>query len=402
MRRLGASLEILDRSSPRRHLTSADREAKTEAQLLPAAAATMAYDIGAAAASSACGPMCATTRSYVAAAPLQPAPPPLPQPAEASPAAPAASPSTPPGALARPGSRTARSHCSCTARAFSPSRPGAAALCDRRRPPVPSLRKVWCGRGHGAPLSQPLKGPPGRACYTTRHQRTVQRNPAFHLRGRWEMAFGTRGRCHRKGATRPALPRPPEALPCSPRLPHDPRGTPLRSGAHHCKRRSGEIQGVVMALWAGKPPTPTLTSTAPTPSPRLAPLTPRRRACVACGADAAAAVGPQDHRVRREARRARPTCSSSSTSPSHGLPAARCAALVVSNPQRTPTAGYVGLRLTTYTTSYRCRSAATAGPSPSGWSTSICTATPAHVPPPRQPPPRLSSPSRRCRSPPAA
>ena len=61
----------------------------------------------------------------------------------------------------------------------------------------------------------------------------------------------------RQDSARPALPRPPEALPCSPRLPPAPRGTPHRSGACHCKRRSGEIQGVVMALWAGKPPTPT-------------------------------------------------------------------------------------------------------------------------------------------------
>ena len=53
-------------------------------------------------------------------------------------------------------------------------------------------------------------------------------------------------------STRPALPRPSEALPCSPRMPHDPRGTPRRSGARHCAGRSGEIQGLMMALWAGK------------------------------------------------------------------------------------------------------------------------------------------------------
>ena len=75
----------------------------------------------------------------------------------------------------------------------------------------------------------------------------------------------------RQDSARPALPRPPEALPCSPRLPPAPRGTPHRSGACHCKRRSGEIQGVVMALWAGKPPTPT---PCPTSAARLRPFQP--------------------------------------------------------------------------------------------------------------------------------
>ena len=121
----------------------------------------------------------------------------------------------------------------------------------RSSPPDRLLGEGWRDRGHVRRAlvfsNSPLAGPP-RTPSRSDLSREVARShtPAV---GRWP--FGAVEPALQDSA-RPALPRPPEALPCSPRMPHDPRGTPRRSGARHCAGRSGEIQGLMMALWAGK------------------------------------------------------------------------------------------------------------------------------------------------------
>ena len=72
----------------------------------------------------------------------------------------------------------------------------------------------------------PLAGP-SRTPSRSAPCREVAR-PHILAVGRWP--FGAVEPALQESA-RPALPRPPEALPCSPRMPHAPRGTPHRSGA---------------------------------------------------------------------------------------------------------------------------------------------------------------------------